>query len=153
MKKYILRLIYSLLIIVVLFVSYKAIIRVYNCCFVRTHKFENGTYVGKMDIRGKRCGKGIYTFSNGDRYEGEFSENEFSGEGIYYFADESVYEGEFRNSDFNGFGKYSTADGYVYIGEHKDNRSHGYGKYYFGDSLIREGMWSYDKFISEQTIL
>ena len=153
MKKYILRLIYSLLIIVVLLVSYKAIIRVYKCLVVRTYEYENGTYIGKKDIWGRRSGEGVYIFSAGDRYEGEFLKDEFSGEGIYYFADGSVYEGEFRNSDFNGFGKYTTADGYVYIGEHKDNHSHGYGKYYFGDSLILEGMWSYDKFIGEQTIL
>ena len=153
MKKYILWLIDLLLFIAVMFSGYELSKRVYKCLVVRTHKFENGTYVGKMDIKGRRCGKGIYTFSNGDRYEGEFFEDEFSGEGIYYFASGGVYEGEFRNSDFNGFGKYTTADGYIYIGEHKDNRSHGYGKYYFGDSLICEGMWSYDKFISEQTIL
>lgn len=144
MKKYIFRFIYLLLIVTALFVGYKVAIRVYNYSVVRTHKLENGTYIGKMDILGRRCGKGIYLFSDGDRYEGEFFENEFSGEGIYYFANGCVYEGEFRNSDFNGFGKYTTADGYVYIGEHKDNLAHGYGKYYFGDSLIREGMWNQD---------
>lgn len=145
MRKYILWLAYTLLFIILFFICYKTIRRVYCCWVVCTHTYDSGDrYIGKIDIGGRRTGKGIYIFSNGDRYEGEFFENEFSGEGIYYFASGGVYEGEFKNSDFNGFGKYTTADGYVYIGEHKDNRSHGYGKYYFGDSLIREGMWNQD---------
>ena len=48
MKKYILRFVSSLLIVVVLFVVYKVAVRVYNYSVVRTHKFENGTYVGRM---------------------------------------------------------------------------------------------------------
>ena len=154
MKKCILYFFCILLFIAVLFCGYKVAKRVYNYCVVRTYEMESGdTYIGKVDFRGRMSGKGIYIFIGGDRYEGEFSKNEFLGKGIYYFSHGDIYEGDFRNSDFNGFGKYTDVEGYVYEGEYKDNERHGYGRYYLGDSLILEGMWKDGEFVSTETII
>ena len=155
MKKYVWYTFYSLLIILSLFIGYKIIKRIYNCNVVRTYKMqrEGDIYIGKMDFRGRMIGEGTYIFAEGDRYEGEFSENQFSGKGTYYFASGDVYEGDFQNSDFNGFGKYTDVEGYVYEGEYKDNERHGYGRYYLRDSLILEGMWKDGEFVSTETII
>ena len=50
-------------------------------------------------------GKGIYTYSNGDKYEGEFKNDSFNGKGtlIYSLEDRSevicTYVGEFKNDE------------------------------------------------------
>lgn len=43
---------------------------------------------------------------NGDVYEGDFVENEFSGEGTYLFASGDKYVGQFCNGRYNGLGIY-----------------------------------------------
>ena len=39
-------------------------------------------------------GKGIYSFINGEKYEGQFKDDKFEGKGIYYY----LYEGEYKNN-------------------------------------------------------
>lgn len=43
-------------------------------------------------------GTGIYTYSNGDKYVGEFLDNHFNGDGIYKSKDGLQYWGEWKNS-------------------------------------------------------
>ena len=38
-------------------------------------------------------GKGVYEFSNGDKYDGHFLNDKKSGNGIYYYSNGSRYEG------------------------------------------------------------
>lgn len=66
---------------------------------------ENGKYT---DIPN---GKGIATYSNGDKYEGEFANGFREGFGTYYWADGEKFEGQFKNNKRNGFGKYFDAQG------------------------------------------
>jgi hypothetical protein len=47
---------------------------------------------------------GKLVLQNGDIYEGDFVENEFSGNGTYTFASGDKYVGEFRNGRYNGSG-------------------------------------------------
>ncbi len=37
------------------------------------------------------------TYSNGDKYEGEWLDDEFKGKGVYKFKNENIYEGLFFN--------------------------------------------------------
>ncbi|MBT5698857.1 MAG: phosphatidylinositol kinase, partial [Flavobacteriales bacterium] len=48
---------------------------------------------------GKMQGKGIYTFSNGEIYEGEFKDNMFHGKGKYTWTDGKVESGTWENDD------------------------------------------------------
>ena len=44
-------------------------------------------------------GKGIYRFSNGERYEGEFKNNMFDGKGVYFYIDGTKKVGFFKNDE------------------------------------------------------
>ena len=41
------------------------------------------------------CGKGIYQWSDGKKYEGYWQNNKMHGRGILIWADGKSYEGEF----------------------------------------------------------
>jgi hypothetical protein len=66
-----------------------------------------GTYSGSF-IDGLKDGKGIYKFTTGLRYEGDYSKGVKKGRGtIYNFNNSVAYEGEFDNDMPHG-------KGYVY---------------------------------------
>ena len=44
--------------------------------------------------------------SNGDKFEGEFTQNKKNGIGIYYFRNRGKYIGNFKNNNINGLGTY-----------------------------------------------
>jgi len=46
---------------------------------------------------GRKQGKGIMKFKNGDIYEGEFMSDLFHGEGIFKHANGDIYQGHFEN--------------------------------------------------------
>lgn len=47
--------------------------------------FANGEkYIGQVDNKNYFHGKGIYHFSNGDKYDGIFKQGKFHGFGIFY---------------------------------------------------------------------
>ena len=46
-------------------------------------------------VNGKREGKGIRYYNNGDRYEGDFKNDKSEGKGIRYFNNGCRYEGYF----------------------------------------------------------
>ena len=64
---------------------------------------------------------GVYITARGDRYEGEFNDNEYNGHGVYLTACGDRYEGEFKGNEYNGHGVYITARGDRYEGEFKNN--------------------------------
>ena len=62
-------------------------------------------------------GMGILHKSNGDCYEGEFSNATFNGEGIYTWVNPKLkYKGQFRNGLIHGCGVLHSTHG-VYEGE------------------------------------
>ena len=64
---------------------------------------------------------GTFTFSNGERYEGEFANGKFEGKGKYYYSNGDIYDGEWSNDKKNGIGKYVLNDGSEIEGEWKDD--------------------------------
>ena len=56
-------------------------------------------------------GKGTYTWSNGDRYEGEWVENFMEGQGEFTWSDGRKYIGQFKNSVKEGKGELYNAKG------------------------------------------
>jgi TonB family protein len=54
---------------------------------------------------------GVMTWSNGNRYEGEFLNNKWNGMGTNTLRDGSRYEGEFLNNKWNGKGVLIRPDG------------------------------------------
>ena len=84
---------------------------------------------------------GTFTFDPnsewyGDKYVGEFRNDNFHGQGTYTFADGDKYIGEFKDDNFHGqgiyiFGPRSKWAGDKYIGEYKYDKKHGQGFYLF----------------------
>ena len=98
-------------------------------------KNEKGKYVGEIK-NGKREGKGIFNFKNGDIYEGDWKNDKMDGKGIYYHkkTDETDrYEGDFRNDKRDGKGIIYFRDGNRYEGDFRNGRQEGKGVYYFND--------------------
>jgi SH3-like domain-containing protein len=66
-------------------------------------------------------GKGIYSYSNGEKYEGQFKDGERHGRGILNFPDGNKYIGQFKNGKRHGQGILNLPDGSYYMGEWKDD--------------------------------
>ena len=47
-----------------------------------------------------RTGHGVYTFANGDKYEGDFVDNRRHGQGKMIYRNGTVKEGRFVNDNF-----------------------------------------------------
>ena len=79
---------------------------------------------------GRKHGKGVKTWANGDRYEGEFFEDRIEGFGVYVFgrgpwAGER-YEGDYLADRRHGYGVYHWASGDVYSGPWREDLPTGY---------------------------
>ena len=97
----------------------------------RIIEFDNGKYEGEVGFSGKMHGKGIYTYTNGNVYEGCFNEGVKQGRGTFTWSDGDVYDGEFENDMRNGSGVYIYKNGNRYDGEWKDNVKSGHGVFYY----------------------
>ena len=138
-----------------------------------TVDYCNGAvYVGEYDrLEGHRKGYGVMTYTDGDKYEGEWKENArnghgtlffndgnkyvgnwendyMSGYGKYYYSNENRYEGNFLKDLFCGKGTFYYADGTKYDGGFKDDYFHGEGTLYDKDgNIIHKGNWENGEFI------
>ena len=73
-------------------------------------------------------GHGIFTFSNGSVYNGEWKDGKSDGQGTFTFPDGAVYDGEWKDGKSDGQGKMTYEDGSVYNGEWKEDKFNGRGK-------------------------
>ena len=80
---------------------------------------------------GRRHGRGILTFSNGDRYEGRFVDGEIRGKGVLYLANGDIYasDSDFGPRGLQGCGLFIGANGDRYMGQFRNSRFHGRGTY------------------------
>ncbi|WP_443641291.1 trypsin-like peptidase domain-containing protein [Candidatus Njordibacter sp. Uisw_039] len=106
--------------------------RWHNC--FGTYTWSDGDkYVGEWKDN-KNTGQGTYTYSPngewaGNKYVGEFKDGNFNGQGTYTWPSGSKYVGEYKDNKKNGQGTYTSADGSKYVGEYKDNKKNGQGTY------------------------
>jgi hypothetical protein len=70
---------------------------------------------------GKKKGKGIFTWPQGDKYEGEFENGKRHGEGSMYFEDGTWYVGHWERGKMNGYGTLYAQGGQKLEGEWVDN--------------------------------
>ena len=82
-------------------------------------RWDNGDIYNGDWKNDKKEGKGIYCYNNGQRYEGDWIEDKKEGRGIYYWNNSEFqgdrYEGEWKNDNYEGKGIYYYNDGSVYI--------------------------------------
>lgn len=83
---------------------------------------------------------GTLTFDSGDKYIGEFKNNEYHGQGTYTYRNGESYKGDWQNGIPNGMGTYTFPNGDKYIGEWKNDEYHGQGSYIYnsGDKYVGE---------------
>jgi|GEM_PF-2967273 TonB family protein len=104
-------------------------------------------------VDGKRTGKGVIVYSNGNRYEGDFVENKRSGKGVFTWKNGNHYEGEYVGGRRTGKGVFTTPDGCRLEGDFANGKLYGKGTarwpngdQYEGDfvrgKLTRKGVWT-----------
>lgn len=92
-------------------------------------------------------GKGVMVLSNGDKYEGDFSDGKMNGKGMYYFKDGSVYSGQYKANRRQGYGTFKWSNGDIYMGNYDDDYRHGIGTYYYTDGRTQHGRWEKGSFV------
>ena len=91
---------------------------------------------------------GTYTFGPesewaGDKYVGEWKDNNRTGQGTYIFGAKGewagdTYVGEFKDDKRTGQGTYTWANGNKYVGEYKDGKRNGQGTFTWSNGTVEE---------------
>ncbi len=112
---------------------------IFNNCF-GSYTFEDGDkYLGEWKDD-ELNGKGTLTATNGDKYIGEWRDGSMHGEGAYTFANGDKYVGEYKNHKRNGQGTETFVEGIKFVGEYRDDKRHGMFTvtYANGDKFVGE---------------
>ena len=67
-------------------------------------------------------GKGIYTWADGRKYEGDYVNDKKEGFGSYLWTDGRKYEGQWINGKQHGRGRYLGVDGSMKFGTWEDGK-------------------------------
>lgn len=91
-------------------------------------------------------GQGIFTSIDKNEIQGQFENGTIKGESKITFKDGSTYIGGCANNMMNGSGKLTSADGkLIHQGNFKDNQRHGMGLQTEVDKSKRMGLWKQDQ--------
>lgn len=103
-------------------------------------RFDEGLYIGTLDVDGGMTGYGKAIWTSGDVYIGEWLNDQMHGRGCYVWADGDAYEGEYRHGMISGVGTMKDASG-VYVGDWLNDLRHGFGKMKYKSGTVYEGQW------------
>ncbi|MCE9501138.1 MAG: hypothetical protein K8R21_11680 [Leptospira sp.] len=84
-------------------------------------------------------GYGVFLYSTGEKYSGNFKDNMREGQGKIVYPDGESYSGDFTKDKKDGYGEYKFKNGDNYIGAFKEGIISGKGVYKFVDGKIFEG--------------
>jgi hypothetical protein len=73
-------------------------------------------------LNGKMHYRGIYSWPDGRKYEGEYLDDKKDGFGIFTFADGKKYEGYWVDGKQHGIGRYTSLDGSVRWGKWENGK-------------------------------
>lgn len=116
-------------------------------------RFVNGKYTGKCEYGNCLNGKGILTWANGSKYEGELKDGMMHGTGILKTKHVSMhgdetYTGQFKNGEQNGKGTVVNF-AYTYTGDWKDGQMNGNGILTYRRGNKDEGRFINGRFIGK----
>ena len=94
---------------------------------------------------------GVYEYSNGAKYVGQFKDGLRNGQGTLTHASGDKYVGQYKDDKRNGQGTYTFADGRTYVGQFKDANYDGFGTFYNPNGSIKQqGLWRDGVFVQSQ---
>ena len=111
--------------------------------------FTDGKPVGKYEgflVRGKRSGKGLVTWANGNRYEGDWLDDKMQGKGLMTSNDGASYNGDWVNDKMHGYGVYTWTNGIRYEGNWVEGTMQGTGVLKYPDGREQRGNYENSKF-------
>ena len=103
--------------------------------------FSDGSYEGMVNRSGQKNGPGIYRWSDGSIYEGDYLDDLRHGKGRFLWANGESYEGDYLNDERTGSGVYHWPDGSFYKGVFLAGKRHGKGTYQSANGNIYTGEW------------
>ena len=95
---------------------------------------------------------GTYIDSSGDKYVGEFMNDDYNGQGTYYSSNGDRYVGSFRNGAYEGKGTLYYANGDIYRGSLSNNLYHGWGVYIWADGDKEAGFYEEGELVQRAPI-
>ncbi|XP_076650298.1 uncharacterized protein LOC143357661 [Halictus rubicundus] len=91
-------------------------------------------------------GEGVYRWSNGIQYKGEFQQNQMHGIGLLQLHNNCWYKGDFENGYQHGKGLFVDSDNrFMYTGQWCKGHKHGKGYSRYQDNSSYDGDWIMDK--------
>ena len=95
---------------------------------------------------------GTFTYTDGNKYVGEWQNSQANGQGTYTWADGAKYVGEWQSDERNGQGTYTYADGSKDDEYWENNKLNGYAIKYFANGIIdKEGIFKDGELLYTQT--
>ncbi len=107
------------------------------------HPLVGNSYEGAFSTQ--RNGRGIYSWADGRRYEGEFLGGRLNGRGTLTWPNGERYVGDFRDGRRTGQGIHTWPDGSRWHGEWLDGRKNGRGVYTRPNGVSEDGVWANDQ--------
>lgn len=84
-------------------------------------------------------GHGVFTWPNGDRAEGQFSDGKLDGNGTMKYSNGNFYAGDWRNGEMDGRGEMKYTDKSHYDGLWVNGRQSGSGTFVFSNGNMYIG--------------
>ena len=100
--------------------------------YVVSAEYGDGTYTGEI-YTSLPHGEGVWSFTDGRRFIGEFKKGDFHGHMDATYSDGSTYIGYYRRGLRHGYGTDTKIDGSTYVGEFSNGKRHGQGVRTYAD--------------------
>lgn len=105
---------------------------------------EGPLYTGDRNAQNLYDGKGVLSYPDGGRYEGQWSNGKEQGQGVRTWKDGTRYEGEWQNGIAQGKGSKKFPNGDSYAGEFVNGHMHGNGLYTWASGDTYQGTFEND---------
>eukprot|EP01103_Thecamoeba_quadrilineata_P020360 TRINITY_DN8694_c0_g1_i1.p1 TRINITY_DN8694_c0_g1~~TRINITY_DN8694_c0_g1_i1.p1 ORF type:complete len:285 (+),score=40.50 TRINITY_DN8694_c0_g1_i1:51-905(+) len=104
---------------------------------------DGDKYVGEFANDEKT--NGTFLWKGGDQYDGEWKNSLMHGKGTYTYRNGRVYEGEWNGGYKEGSGKMTWTNGDKYEGQYYKDYCHGFGVQTYADDRVYRGNWFENK--------